>query len=230
MGVFVPKKIVFVIVAVFSLLPKYSVQSAELNSTIHFTNGKSITGLVISDEFSDSVVVMLEGGFRQAYHRSKVARIESLRKHFSIGLGLGLHFGGLGGCIEAEPVKYIGLLVGIGTTLEAGLGWQVGSILYFTDQDSFIRPRISVLYGTNYLLKLDNYYGYGSGSTEKFEGLNVGGGLTIALNDVHSFTFDALYAATSTFFDRKKELENVGYYIEESKIPLALSIGYKFSF
>jgi hypothetical protein len=219
---------VLVIITIFFSINSYLI--AEINTTIHLTNGKSISGQIISEKGSDSVVVMLEGGYRQAYHKSEVESLESIRKRFAIGLGIGAHYGILGGCMEFEVIPHINLTAGLGSTIRAGMGWNVGSIIYFIDQDYFLRPRLSLLYGTNYILEGMNNYGYSNQDAELFEGLNLGAGLSIYINESHAFNFDVIYVATSSYYDKKRELEKAGYYVVDSEKSFALSIGYKFCF
>jgi hypothetical protein len=221
------KVAVFLVLFLIMLFTQHA--NAEVKSRIVFNDGMKISGVIIESKYSDSISIQLGGGFIVSYPKNSVKEIVSLRKSVSIGIGYGIPYGILGINTEIEPVKYLNFTSGIGTTIFAGLAWNVGAVGYFLDQDSYIRPRISLFYGTNSMLGYDSWNS-SNDIYESFPGLSLGAGLKIMLGESSATTLDLIYLLTNGASDRQKELEKVGYRFEEVGIPIKLSAGYQFSF
>jgi hypothetical protein len=216
--IFLPFSIIFIIFSQNSI--------AEVPSKITFKDGKKITGVIIPNENSDSLYIQLDGGFKAAYPKKNIQKIESMRSIFSLGLGIGIPYAMFGINSEIECEQQIDLTFGIGTTLLAGLAWDIGMVGYLLDQDKLFRPRISLIYGTNAIIGYTTSQYNSTSKYESFTGLSIGAGLKFS----NSFTVDAFYLLIDGSKDRQKELEKFGYKFDEEGIPIKFSIGYQFSF
>mgnify|MGYP000530703033 FL=1 len=90
----------------------------------------------------------------------------------SIGVGVGIPFGGLGLNYEYRLNDYAALIMGLGFVPE-NVGYNAGVRFYYPKPTATFRGRLSVLYGVNAIE--DNIY------TDKYEtqtGLSVGPGLS----------------------------------------------------
>ncbi len=201
--------------------------NAKIQSKIIFKDGKKITGIIVPCEYEDSVKISLGGDFKAVYSKNSISEIISLRKIFTAGIGFGIPYGMFGINTEIEPIPHINLTIGVGTTILAGIAWDIGIVGYILDQDKVIRPRLSLIYGTNAILQLDSQYDI---DYESFPGLSVGCGIKLQMGDNHGMTADLFYLLINGAEERQKELENMGYYFQDLGIPVKLSIGYQFSF
>jgi hypothetical protein len=227
----VKKSVLFFIALFFAFNFFNSNLKAEVKSIVYLKNGKKITGSVKPGKNPDSLYVLVEGDFLATYPKSAIDRIESMRTFGAIGLGVGLPYGVFGVNLEIEPFKYFDITGGIGTTFFGPTAWNVGVIGYFNDQDAFIRPRITLLYGVNKMLGLKNgYYSSSYDDWESFTGFCLGGGISMMLSEQHAFNYEIYIILSSGFDDRKKEIEQQGGYIEDDPMPIKFSVGYKFCF
>ncbi|MGA2298271.1 MAG: hypothetical protein ABSG15_12055, partial [FCB group bacterium] len=204
---------------------------AQVKSRIIFKDGNKITGVIVPSKFNDSISLQVGGGFVVSYPKNNIKAIESLRKYFAFGIGIGIPYSILGINAAFEPVPYINATLGIGTPDFNSLAWEVGIVGYFLDQDNFIRPRISIFYGTNAIMSYGSY-DYGSTTYESFPGFSVGVGIKTMLGASHGTTLDIFYILPNkSASDRQNELERQGYYFNDSQpIPINISVGYQFSF
>jgi hypothetical protein len=219
----------FVLLVLFSMFLSSQSSFSEVKSRIVFNNGSKINGVVLPSKSNDSVSVKLDGGYIVAYPKSEIRAIESLRTTVSIGVGFGIPYGILGLNAEIEPAKFIDISVGLGTTILAGMAWNIGAIGYFLDQGSTFRPRISLFYGTNSMLgwtsfnsSVDNY--------ESYAGLTMGAGVKYGISESGSVTLDLIYLLTTGYDDKINELKSLGYSIDNQDSGIKYSIGYKYSF
>ena len=204
---------------------------AKVKSKLIFNNGKKITGYILPSKNTDSIRIQLNGGFNIAYAKSSIKEIKSLRKRVSIGIGRGIPYAVFGVNAEMEPIRQIDFTFGIGTTILAGLAWDVGIVGYALDQDYSIRPKISLIYGTNSFI-VYNFDPYSTNDIgESFAGFSIGAGLKTMLGDSYGMTIDIFYLLSNGAEDRKKQLvEENQIYFRELGIPIKFSVGYQFSF
>ena len=148
----------------------------------------------------------------------------------SLGIGLGLDYGGYGACFTIYPQKNIGVFGGIGYAL-AGLGYNVGlkARVLFNNKKPSASLFVAGMYGYNTAFKIKNL-----GTLNKiFYGPSLGIGLETAVKPqkagVWAFAVyvpirsqEALdyqeYLKSRPFLDMKNDL-----------LPIAISIGYKFT-
>ncbi len=150
-------------------------------------------------------------------------------KNFDIGLGLGIPYGVFGVNAEYYPIDNLSISAGLGTTLLAGAGYDVGVQYYLGNKRDGWIPRISAHYGTNGVLKTSS-----DEESESFNGLSIGIGLKNVRGNSR-WAIDLFYVVTSDIFDRIDELEAQGYEVSsyglenlESLEKFRLSVGYSF--
>ncbi|KHD04933.1 hypothetical protein PN36_33735 [Candidatus Thiomargarita nelsonii] len=149
---------------------------------------------------------------------------------FDVAVGLGIPYGILGANFEFYPIKNLSVSAGLGTTVLADVGYDVG-LEYYLGRDGGWNPRLSVHYGTNGILKTTTcmwwYCKY-----ESFEGITAGVGIKKLWGN-HGFAFDLFYIVSSDLFDRQDELEERGFTIDSAGFGserLKIGIAYVYSF
>ena len=149
-------------------------------------------------------------------------------KQVYIGLGVGLDYGGIiGGKIEYLPVNNFGLYGGLGYNLLSA-GWNVGAT-YKISPDNKVSPNLMLFYGYNGVSKVEGASQYDMTSY----GVTIGGNLDIKVGTngnklsvglfipIRSQKFKDNYDAMKN--DPRIELKN-------ELMPIAISIGYNFTF
>ncbi len=145
---------------------------------------------------------------------------------FDFGAGLGIPYGVLGANIEYYPIDNLSVSAGLGTTILADVGYDLGLQYYFTTEGSWT-PRLSIHYGTNGILE-----SISSEDNESFEGVSIGAGVK-KLWSRHGLALDIFYIVSSDLFDRKDELEEEGFSVESEGFGsdrIKIGVGYVFSF
>ncbi|MEE9463981.1 MAG: hypothetical protein V3W14_00220 [Candidatus Neomarinimicrobiota bacterium] len=202
-------------------------------SRIYLNNGDIIKGRIIETVPDVSIVVELKGGSILTYQLSEVSRIETIpmKKAGSLGVGLGIPYGVIGANIEYALENNINLTAGIGTTVFAGSGYNVGVKYYLKDIGYTGRPRISAYYGTNALIAVTVFGG--EDINETFSGLTLGFGQLWMWGDSkkHGLDLDLMYLLTTGSYDeRKEEIEDQYYTTLEDLGKIKISIGYRYGF
>jgi hypothetical protein len=219
--------IIFVIL-VFILNSQNS--NAQINNRVTINDGSQINYDLISSNNGDSINLKSSEVYQKSSTKSKVNSIEPLRKKVTLGLGLGIPYGIHGISAEYEPSPFIDIAFGIGSA-SSKVAWNFGAVGYLFNQESTIRPRISLFYGNNYAS------GYATGeelcpqSYEYFTGFSAGGGLKIMLIESFGLTADLFYILSNNAVDRTKELESQGYKnVSKDEVPMIYSLGFQYSF
>jgi len=65
----------------------------------------------------------------------------------SVGFGLGVPYGVLGGAVTLG-FDYLAIIAGVGTTVVAGAGYGLGVRAYFLDSGHKVRPHVTAVWGT----------------------------------------------------------------------------------
>ena len=75
----------------------------------------------------------------------------------SVGVGVGLNFGGIGANLLVYPTKNIGLFAGAGYAI-AGTGYNVGTKLRLVPSEAYfkIHPYCMLMYGYNTVIAVSN--------------------------------------------------------------------------
>jgi hypothetical protein len=214
----------------FALTAFYQTSNAQVKSRIIFKDGRKITGVIIDTKNIDSVFLNLDGNFNIGYNKNEIQEIESLHNFVNLGIGFGLPYGLFGINAEVEPLNFISITAGVGTTFFAGAAWQIGATVYFLDQSKMVRPRITLLYGVNSVIIFDNNNGFSGIANESFLGLSLGAGVKIKIGESHGFNADLFYLLIDKSLDRQKELEqDYGMQFENVGLPVKFSLGYYFN-
>jgi hypothetical protein len=146
----------------------------------------------------------------------------------TIGLGMGLDYGGFGGNVLYYPAKNIGIFGGIGYAL-AGTGYNAGlKLRLITQKQSRVVPYATVMYGYNAAIYVMNDNRY----NKLFYGPSFGLGLDAPWNPTKKgyFSFALLYPVrgkeVDNYIDDLKKNHNVEFKTE--LLPIAFSFGFRF--
>ncbi len=134
--------------------------------------------------------------------------VKAFEGHNNIGLGYGIPYGGGIGLgfereVEVLDIFSAGPAIGLGHTLDSGLGWAAGIQTHFLSQDDFIRPGISMWYGTN---DNDN------------EGFSVGGDVRMQMGNMLQ-----VFTSTNNYLD-------IGLQYNTESESLKFGVGYVLRF
>lgn len=232
------KKIIILILLNFPILifAQVGVSDIEIGKqyTIYFKDGNTLTGTI---KFIDAENVKIE--FKSintelTYKLNDIKRFEKIKipKIGSFGVGFGIEYGVCGFNIETNLTNHLALSAGIGSTIFAGIGYNIGSKFYFSKTGKTWRPRIEVYYGTNSMLMTDidltdlvpgAYY-----KVQTFKGFTVGLGQVwwLGIRKRNGLSFDILYLFLKEAKDKIKEINtNVDLYNERAENTYYLDMG-----
>jgi hypothetical protein len=107
--------------------------------------------------------------------------------HLSVGGGYGLNYGGIGMGFEFNPrlparfwtgfYRYVSFGIGFGYLPDGGMSYSFAVRLYPLGRETFLQPRLSVLYGVVAVAK--SYY---AGDEQRSEGVGFGAGFLVRLS------------------------------------------------
>ncbi|MBN2638058.1 MAG: hypothetical protein JXR65_03105 [Bacteroidales bacterium] len=146
----------------------------------------------------------------------------------SVGLGLGMNFGGIGGNFMLYPQKNVGLFVGAGYAY-AGVGLNAGVKVRFPKKNKFehMTPYLLAMYGYNAAIHVTNATEY----DKFFYGPTVGFGFDWKSHEKARGYWTAAIlvpvrsADVQTYMDDLKN--NHGVEFKSDLFPVAISIGYR---
>ena len=147
-------------------------------------------------------------------------------KRNSYGFGFGIPYGVLGANLDLNASPNLNLSAGLGTTILAGIGYNVGVKYFFTPIEKTFRPRISAYYGVNAAVE-KTYIGISKeDEQETYAGLSIGIGAQwiFGKTKMSGFDFDIIFIAT-TGLDID-ELRAEGFNVSEPG-KVKISIGYR---
>jgi len=152
----------------------------------------------------------------------------SAQYKWKAGPGFGLEYGGIGGKLEYLPVRYVGLLGGVGFNLKS-VGWNAGLSFKLAPEKNYC-PTLQVLYGYNGVFMVWNDRSSPYNMTSY--GFSFGAGLDMKTGIKGNTISVSLYVPLR----EKKFIDNYNTAKNDSSlegvtplIPLAFSIGYNFS-
>jgi len=153
----------------------------------------------------------------------------------SVGVGIGVPYGILGINGEIAVHKYFSLSAGLGSTIYAGLGYAVGARAYLKPAESKWRPRISMHYGVNSMIAVQESLTGIYSDGKKFSGLSIGIGTLAMFGErrKNGFDFEVVYLATTGGLEDEIDKRNAsGNYLLEFDMPSKINIvvGYRFGF
>lgn len=148
----------------------------------------------------------------------------------SLGIGLGLDYGGYGACFTFYPQKNIGIFGGIGYAL-TGIGYNVGlkTRLLFNNKKPNASLFLAGMYGYNTVFKIKDL----EKLNKTFYGPSVGIGFETAVRPQKAGVWAfAVYVPirSQEALDYQEYLKSLPYLkMENDLLPIAISIGYKFT-
>lgn len=161
----------------------------------------------------------------------------------SVGLGLGMQYGFFGINVEVAPIQFkywelINIVANFGITPDEILAYSGGLRIYILGSDSVWRPRLTLTYGVNAQLVIDQVIITDSGPlkykyNESHHGLIAAAGIRFLFGEEkrHGLDFDLNIIPFSTVYKRVDELKEDGITENKDKpFPLNISFGYRFAF
>jgi len=149
---------------------------------------------------------------------------------FSIGLGLGFDYGGIGVNALAYPQKNIGLFGGVGYAI-AGVGYNFGVKLRWP-VSKVVAPYIMGMYGYNTAIHVSSNFGFND-QNKIFYGPTAGIGCDFGTHHANASYFTL--ALTVPFRspdvdDYITQLTSQGAQFKNKPSPVGISIGYRTAF
>jgi len=220
-----------------SILTSLSVYSQD---TIVRANGSIILCKIQREDSSSVYITLKKGGNDMStfVNKSDIASIKYETKQvkprvqfdkITIGLGLGMDYGGIGGSLLIYPQTNFGLFLGGGYAL-AGFGYNVGvKIRLITERHtSIISPYLIGMYGYNSAIVITNATDY----SKLFYGPTFGFGMDFRSRRARigywtlAILFPIRGSDVSNYIDDLKN--NHGATFSNDLSPVAFSIGYRF--
>lgn len=147
----------------------------------------------------------------------------------SIGFGLGLDYGGIGGNYMVSPSKNVGLFVGAGYAL-AGVGYNLGAKVRLRKAGSTAKltPFLLGMYGYNTALMITNATQY----NKFFYGPSFGFGMDLKSSpaDKNYWSFSLIVPIRNSDYSNYVDVlkSNYGLEMKNNPSPIAFSVGYRF--
>lgn len=183
---------------------------------ISFMHQEPVKGKILSLD-GDMLTIKSRNGSIQTVHRNSITNISEIPfgTTGTVGVGFGVPYGILGVGVEINALPVLSLNGGLGTTIFAGVGWNVGARAYFRKPGPVWRPRISAFYGVNGIYAED----FGHPDNASYTGFTVGVG-QLFLWQQHGFDLDLMYIINSELYDIYP-----GDYVR-----FKINVGYRFAF
>jgi hypothetical protein len=224
------KKVLIAVIAlfVFSIVCSYAQTNLDV---VYLKNGKIYKGRTVTDIPPDYLEIQLNNGeiikvlysdiVKREYDtqsdkiiipkKDSLTNANNYAKEGSIGLGIGIPFGGLGANIEYMFAENFAATLGLGFS-SSGKAIIGGGRIYFASKKSNLRPIFDVYFGNNLLLS--DYPSFG---------FNLGAGFKAMFDKrkKHGLEIELLYVLTSS---------GLSSYQSDPNSRLGYSIGYRIGF
>ena len=150
-------------------------------------------------------------------------------KHAGFGVGYGVPYSGFGFSGDYYLTGDLGATASLGA-FGSMTGYELGVKYFFRPYYKSIRPKLTLLYGVNQSLRIDN--DPADDTYEVFNGLSVCAGAQWMFGkDLrHGFDIDLVYVVFSGLNKRLDELEQIGWVVDAKRSRWKTSIGYRFAF
>lgn len=158
----------------------------------------------------------------KAISESTSSNFERKADKVSLGFGLGLDYGGIGGNITAYPVKNIGLFVGVGSNI-IGLGYNVGAKFRYVEPSSILSPFVTIMYGYNTVVAVED----DSSLNKTFYGMTYGLGVDFRLSKHSNNYFSVGVLLPQRGSEVDKYMDDNGIVLETDLPSYAVSLGYR---
>lgn len=150
-------------------------------------------------------------------------------KHAGFGVGYGIPYSGFGFSGDYFFTGDLGVTGSLGA-FGYLTGYEIGLKYYLRPYYKPIRPKLTLLYGTNQGLMIDNEPD--ADVYEVFHGLSAAAGVQWMFGkDLrHGFDMDLVYVVFSGMTKRLEELEDIGYIVETKRSKFKIAMGYRYMF
>lgn len=155
-----------------------------------------------------------------------VSPVSEASTNTTLGLGVGLDYGGIGANMLVYTNKNVGFFGGFGYAI-AGLGFNAGTKIRIISTKHFTDPYFLAMYGYNAAIKIKN----GEGYNKMFYGPNFGFGLDFRTKRVKKgyWTVALLVPVRSSKVNKYIDaMESEGVEFNTKLLPITYSIGYRF--
>lgn len=146
----------------------------------------------------------------------------------TLGMGLGLTYGGLGMKFTRNFNEYVGLMAGVGYNFD-NLGYNIGTQLYLPSQ-SKAQAYVSAMYGTNGVIIVDDLYG--DSFKESYTGVSFGFGINLRSKRTKgNFVELGLIVPIhgSDYKDDWDDIKNTSGIETTDPWPVLINVGYNFN-
>ena len=169
---------------VLILLSDFTIYSQKIDSPysgsiIVGTNRRFIISTYLQEPIKAKIIALYDGGIiikerngnTHKIDRNSITNIEEITYGTigNAGFGIGVPYGMLGFNLEINALPFLSFSGGVGTTIFAGIGYNIGARGYFRKPGPVWRPRLSVFYGINGVYAED----FNRPDNEAFTGLPV---------------------------------------------------------
>lgn len=150
-------------------------------------------------------------------------------KHAGFGVGYGVPYSGFGFSGDYYFTGDLGVSASLGA-FGSLTGYELGVKYFFLPYYKAIRPKVTLLYGVNQSLRIDN--DPEDDINEAFNGISICAGAQWMFGkDLrHGFDADLVFVAFSGMEKRLDELQEIGYVVEDQSSRWKISIGYRYAF
>ena len=142
----------------------------------------------------------------------------------SWGIGFGIPYGILGVNADYNIISDLNVSFGLGTTIFAGVGYNIGFKYFITAKENSFRPRVLAFYGINSMSLIGD-------EGESYTGFSIGAGFQWmwGQSKTNGLDFDIIYIATTGYDVDELRAKYPQYQIEELG-RVKISIGYRHIF
>ncbi|HEY4786842.1 MAG TPA: hypothetical protein VIH57_12375 [Bacteroidales bacterium] len=231
------KKLVFI--SVLIIIAAFTAHAQQ--DTIITTKGEKIACRIMR-QTDNKVFYTVGKGYDEAsssINRSEISEIKyAVLTHkkdgakpstITLGIGLGMDYGGVGGNILLYPQHNFGIFGGVGYAI-AGVGFNAGAKIRFISENSTakLQPYALAMYGYNAAIAVTDASQY----NKLFYGPTLGFGLDFNPNSAKGgyFTLAILVPIRSNDVDKYIDdlKNNHGVEFKNDLLPIGISIGYRF--
>lgn len=207
------------------------------HDTILRKNGQKLMVDILKED-STKVYFQLNGGKKASLPKSEIQSMHratqiktgyTLIDKITLGAGVGMDYGGIGGNLAYFPHKNIGLFAGVGYDL-LGVGYNIGGKVRLVSEEktTYVMPFVLAMYGYNAVIKVSN----ADYLNKTFYGINFGAGIDIRPSPKKKkgyFSLALLLPIRSSEVDSYIDSleKNYGVVFSRKLWPVGFSIGYK---
>jgi hypothetical protein len=144
--------------------------------------------------------------------------------NLTLGVGLGMDYGGIGAKLTFSPSKPLEFFGGVGWNI-VGVGLN-GGLTYRFMADKRVNPYLMAMYGYNAVIFVDGM----KSRNETYYGPTVGGGIQLHLKSRKYWNFGILLPFRSSEYDADFDIikNDPNITIESTPLPIGITVGFHF--